>query len=126
MHIIEIDGVPSTSVDKFVLREDVGPRIEDTSNNACYPDLPPITEDWSKIRPVKEITDADVNALTDEQINQLFADYYAEKARDPLTGVIDVDGVPTHVTYLVLCLRVCNLTICGVDFYNLQNSTLCL
>jgi len=101
MHIIEIDGVPSTSVEKFVKGEGVEPRIENKSNNASYPDLPPITVDWSKIRPVKEITDADVNALTDEQMEQLFADYYAEKARDPLTGIIDVDGVPTHVTYLV-------------------------
>jgi len=101
MHIIEIDGVPCTSVEKFVKGEGVEPRIEDTSNNASYPDLPPITVDRSKIRPVKEITDADVNALTDEQMAQLFADYYAEKARDPLTGIIDVNGVPTHVTYLV-------------------------
>jgi len=104
MHIIEIDGVPSTSVDKYGMARNAGPGIEDTSNNASFPDLHPFTVDWSKIRPVKEITDADVNALTDEQMEQLFADYYAEKARDPLTGIIDVDGVPTHVTYLVLCL----------------------
>jgi len=106
MHIIEIDGVPSTSVDKFDKSRGYTPRMDDANNNASYPDLPPITVDWSKIRPVKEITDADVNALTDEQIEKLFADYYAEKARDPLTGIIDVDGVPTHVTYLVLFRKV--------------------
>jgi len=101
MHI-DIEKVTQPDSRKERKRDRIHISFENLTNNCSAAldllDLHTITVDLSKIRPVKEITDADVNALTDEQMEQLFADYFAEKAEDVISGV---GGATKYVVYIV-------------------------